>query len=347
MIKVKWVGGLLIMAFLLSCSGPRDYIICIDTSGSMSSGKRMIEKVKARLGDFVEDIKLGDSVTLVGFDTNSRVYRTYSIHDQATLQKLSAKIRSLRARGAYTDMQAMLSTLVKLSKKLQAPDRHLLVVIMSDGIDDPPPWKKKDSAVELQYLRKNSWFGYWGEPYIYYISLSKVQDTKLIKNIGRLSRQSKSITDSESAGLGEVKEDAQSQDTYRQFLAVFSLLISIFLVACVTLGIRRFLQRHKLNGTLVYYDADIGRSLSDTIDLSKLKAHSMFLGRKPGAKPKIRGFGLKQNVSLKAKVYKGSLHLKPKKKEETLFSYDHQKRKGLIGPGEKFKVGNFIFEYKK
>ena len=102
-----------------ACSRPQDYILVIDTSGSMSVGKRFIEKIKANIGDFIDDLDEGETLSLMGFDSNPRFYRTYNIRSDADRQRLLRAIRSFRARGAYTDMDAMLSSVSRLSKKVK------------------------------------------------------------------------------------------------------------------------------------------------------------------------------------------------------------------------------------
>ena len=344
--KYLWLLGLVFWTLgSLTCSRPQDYILVIDTSGSMSVGERVIEKIKANIGDFIDDLDEGETITLMGFDSNPRFYRTYKIQKDADRQRPARKVRSFKAHGAYTDMDAMLGSVSRVSKKLQVPGRQVVLVVMSDGKDDPPPWKKRKN-LRLEALEKSSWFwGLWEEPYIYYVSLGKLHDDKLRKNLTRLAPRVRRIKDSKTAGLQEVSADIEGELFSRTTLVVLS---SILLAALLALAVRWFFTRHKLSGVLEYYDADVGPSLKESFRLTKLRAHRFALGPKSGAQLKIRDFSHRQNLTLRTRSYKNLPCLKPRKKEIELFNFKRSrfKNKALISPGDQFEVGNYVFEYK-
>ena len=216
---------------------------------------------------------------------------------------------------------------------------------MSDGQDDPPPWNKRKN-LRLEALEKSNWFwGLWEEPYIYYVSLGKVQDDKLRKNLTRLAPRVRGIKDSKTAGLHELSEDMEGALSLRTTLAIVS---GAFLLALLALAGRWFLTRHKLKGVLEYYDVDTGPALRESYRLGKLRTHRFVLGPKAGAQLKIRGFAYRKNITLRSSSFKGLPCLKPRKKEVELFTFKRSRfeNKALISPGDQFEVGNYIFEYK-
>lgn len=344
----KLLGVSILALWAFSCSRPQDYILVIDTSGSMSLGERVIEKIKANIEDFTSDLELGETITLLGFDSNPRFYKTYKIQSDADRERPARKVRSLFARGAYTDMEAMLYSVSALSKKLKTPGRQLVLVVMSDGKDDPPPWKrsKNRKKLKLETLKKSNWFwGIWEEPYIYYVSLGKLQDDKLIEGLTQIAPRVQSIKDSKTAGLGEVSKDIEEELSLRSALAFLS---GLFLLALLALGLRWFLRPHKLRGVLEYYDVDVGPSLKGSFRLTKLNAHKFSIGRKTGAQLKIRGFGSSENFVLKSTSFKKLPCLRPQKKylEHIHFKRSRFESKSLISPGDQFEAGNYLFEYK-
>ena len=341
----KPIFCLLLCLFSVSCSRPQDYILVVDTSGSMSFGNRYIEKIKANIETFMDNLESGDSISLLGFDSNSRFYRTYRIRNEADRQRVVQKVRSFVARGAYTDMDSMLDFVFSFSKKLKKTSRQLVLIIMSDGKDDPPPWKKR-RTLRLEALSKGNWFSNpFDEPYIYYVSLGKLHDTKLRKNLTRLSPRVRNIKDSQTAGLEEVIQDIDTQLLLSILFIFLCSLVSLALLAC---GVYWFCTRHKLSGILEYYDIDVGPDFRERFRLSKLSKHRLVFGRKAGAQLKIRDFAHSQNLNLRATSFKGSPCLRISKKELEHFNFKRKRFEArlLVAPGDHFEAGNYIFEYK-
>ncbi len=337
------LGGAFLAILCLACSGKKDYVLVIDTSGSMRFGKQVMKKIKNNASDFMERLNTGDSVTVMGFDTTTRSYGTFSIQNKADIEKPIQKIISLQARGANTDMGVMLSSLSRLQKKLETSGRQILIVIMSDGMDDPPSWKKR-TPIQLASWDKGNWFSnLFKAPYIYYVSLGKLRNNKLIENLNRISPQVKELGDSPSAGLQEIGEDIDSLVNLRFFLYFLVILIIIVVLALVA---RRVLRKFKLRGCIEYYDTDIGPSIKSKFNLEKLDRIAFRIGRKSGVELKIRDFKAKQHLRLRTSHRKGLICLKPNKKDNELISFQKQRHKGLISQGDVFEAGNFKFEYK-
>ena len=332
------------LIFLFAFCKQEDYIIMLDTSGSMSSGDRAIEKVKANIPDFVNELDIGDSISLMSFDTKARFHKTFVIQNDADYEKVVKKFLSLKAKGTYTDMIAMLKSIKKVGEKLKKPGRRIVLIIMSDGLNDPPPWtKKKNLGINLEEIRQDNWlWGLWNEPYVYYVNLGKLKENKLPKRFKR-------VADSNTAGLKEISKDIDSENRFLSISVILVIIASLCLLGLILLLIQKFITRHKVSGSLLYHDIDVPVSMSETYPLSKTKNHSFSFGSRIGAQLKIKGIGVKENIILKASKHKGTSCLKIRNKEAKhfLFSNRNASKKNLIAPGDKFQIGNFKFEYKK
>ena len=346
------LSGLILALFCFACGGPKDYILMIDTSASMVFGERVMEKVKAGIDDFIDDLDVGDTITVMGFDTVPRLYKTYTIKNEKDKKHPIQKVLRLQAKGAYTDMGAMLNAIRKQSKKLQAEGRQLYIVVMSDGLDDPPPSRrnKKYGQIQLDFVRgSSSFFDFWNEPYVYYVSLGKLKDKKLVEKLQKLSTKTKSIQAGPdgTAALKNVSDDINRSDWYQILLVTLAILSALLLVALLVLFAYYLMNRHRLQGVLVYYDEYVGKSMSETFNMQALQQNRLLLGRKPQTDCKVRGFGIKFNLTLRARFHGNEMCLKPKAKEWELYEFEQLPRySNLIAPGEKFKVGGFVFHYK-
>ena len=390
----RFLLALLCTSFLVSCSGAKEYILMIDTSGSMAANERPLEEIKSDVVDFVGKLALGDAITLMTFDSTVKRYKTYKLNQERNRQELVDQVLALQARGAYTDVDTMLVALAKTSDELQVSGRQLYIIIVSDGLDDPPPEVRKlreDALVDLRSIEKksqvnNEWWGMQKRPYIYYLSLrdirnygvkdgakeraeektamgpfksSEVKDgaeekdkdkeklDKVKKKLSLISDQVKVVDASKERDLSQAiaMEDIGLIDYWRITLYVLSALV--FMI-CIVVICYKLYTRHKLNGSLTYCDVSLNDwNISQSFHLNKLSRHQFKLGSKMGAQLKIRDIGLKQNLSLRTKKYGELLCLKPVSKEADFYTCDSEtyKKSGLIAPGDKFTVGNYIFKY--
>ncbi len=329
------------------CSQGKDFVIVLDTSASMSSGQKVILKVKKNIPILINQLKEKDSITLVSFDTVPKIHPTQWISSERSIQKIIHQILSINARGAYTDMQRMLSVTSKTVQKLKAQGRRTYVVIMSDGLDDPPPWRKRNERIRLQWLGGgDNPFSGFRTPYLYYVSLGKLTDQNLEKNLSQYAKNVGFYRNSKTAGLQEIGKDIEEKEQRRLILFILGTISLILFILLIILLVYWFLAHHKLNGVLEFYDKDIDPSFKKSFELSKLNRNSAQFGRRPGSNIKVQGMDLKHNLSLKAYRHKNVLYLKPLKKELSFYQFGKAKKKGLISPGESFRAGGFVFNYR-
>ncbi len=338
--KKIWMLCIVFVVLGMACSGPRDYVLVVDTSKSMVMGDNVMQKLKDNMKKFVKDIRYGDTVTLMSFDAKVKEHGIYEINTSVDRDRVLKKIVALPAKGIWTDMVEMLNKLSVQAEKLQAKDRQLMVVVMTDGLDDPSPLKKRE-AIRLDKIKKK---GKWKQPYVYYVSLGKLHDKKLLENLESMSSNVKKIDGTGTAGLDEVREDINFKEMVFIGLGILGLALFVGgVIACIFW----FLTRHHTKGTLSFYHVDVGPALRKSYTLDRLNRHSFHIGRQRGADLKIRDFGSKVNLTISAKLYNGVMCLKPNQKDLPKFKFDAQRFKNLIAPGDKFEVGNHKFEYRQ
>lgn len=147
--------------------GEKDLILIIDTSLSMAGyakgSSNILPQVKQSLPQFVDQLDDDDSLTLITFDTDVKVYPTIYIEDKKNKQSLVDYIKNIKATGAWTYTSKMMKAAFQKAVELEAKDenRQRVIVIMTDTIDDPPPGKLHD-RLNVKDIAKNykdkDWF---------------------------------------------------------------------------------------------------------------------------------------------------------------------------------------------
>ena len=335
----KRASFFLLILFFFKCSGPKDYILVIDTSKSMVIGDKVMDKLLSNMPSFLNDVKIGDTVTLLSFDSNVNKHGTLEIKSNEDRNKILSKIKKLKSIGAWTDMLEMLNKLSLESSKLHREGRKQLVVVMTDGLDDPSPLKKRNN-IKLESLKNGR--GKWNKPYVYYVSLGKLHDDKLLKNLENISPNVQKIEGREDSGLGKVGKDIFKREVYWILLEIIGVLL---LIAALIKFINWFINREHPKGTLIFYNSDVGPSLKRDFILDNIPKNDFYMGRKRGANIKIREFENKDNLRFVAKTYKGVKCIKPMKKDLSKYKFINQRFKNYIAPGDKFEVGKHIFEF--
>lgn len=111
-----------------------DYVILIDTSGSMASGG-IYGEVRSSLEAFLRDLAKNDHVAIYTFD--SRVIPRY-VGQAASVSAMLAGVPYAPTPGGATDIGAAIDkALSELERGTAAPVAS--VVLLTDGAHDPPP----------------------------------------------------------------------------------------------------------------------------------------------------------------------------------------------------------------
>jgi len=157
---------------------PVDYYLVIDTSGSMADGT--IDKVKSTLPVLLQSVHLGDKVSLIRFDSDAQSVAEFTIQSDTDIAAIANEVQSLKATGLHTDIGRLIEFLKEHTRSVSEIERRQYIVILSDGIDDPPPpaskAKKntKQSKVSLSEYEAKDKLPVQ-EPFIYYVDVSNGQ----------------------------------------------------------------------------------------------------------------------------------------------------------------------------
>lgn len=129
--------------------GPKatmDLILLVDTSATMAGkagGRNIFPEVKRALKELVDASELGDNVVLISYDTDTRPRPAaviYGVQDKAALK---VEIDALNANGQWTYTAAAIERGLEEAKRLddaQGAGKHpKVVVLLTDGMNDPPP----------------------------------------------------------------------------------------------------------------------------------------------------------------------------------------------------------------
>ena len=371
-IRKQYLAVALLLTALaaVACGPDKDYLLMVDTSGSMDIQGQKLQAIKDSLPGLLEKVENGDRVTVMNFDTEIHNSNTYSIDSDADKSAVIADIEALEAKGANTEMVTMIQGLKGKLKELHAEggERTPVVMLLTDGIDDPARRREK---LDMEEFRDPEAEGA-PDPYIYYVSLGKLADPALAEKLESLSGKQVTTVDKGQAGqtnaaatdgtegagedgsgdelgLGEIAEHAD-ESIWNDTLVKYGLWGLLALGVLAILGLIAFLiykfwTRNKLIGELQYYESEINFPNKNTFRLDKLAKNSVRIGPRLGVDLRIKQLGVPKEFKFKTKVKKDRTYLKPVGRTASMVEFGKQSEAGLIGSGEDFKIGNFKFEY--
>ncbi len=217
------------------------YIIVIDTSLSMErktiDNTRVFDIALKSLSNSIYSLKRGDTVYIVDFNERVNIRPPITIKDENTKEVIYKLMSGLRPYGKWTFTYKMLEEISILIKSSNISPKNSKVIIISDGIDDPPV-KSKKYLVNLEKL--STLF----DPHqlIYYISLEKlIQTTKETKET-KLYEKLKStpqIVLLEVKNTNQLKESFEKTFSQNQTTQYYTLLgIPIILLLLTLLALR-------------------------------------------------------------------------------------------------------------
>ncbi len=340
---------------------PVDYYLVVDVSGSMAEGKvSTMEQVKQSLPGVVKVINPGDRVTIISFADMPVIESRFVIESDDDIKRVSEVVEGLNPSGRYTDMKSMLQTLAEAStdSDMAAYSRQYLIVL-SDGIDDPPPGARKNLVNLETYRSEPAGEMGSGERYIYYISLGDQEDTALKEGLSEIASGDQEVKvikgkseNGEQTGIVAVADDIEKieqkalLDEYGPYIIKGLAIIGVLLLLLLVLWLlKKLFSGPELSGILLYKEDKAG-SFPGEYKLSKVKGDVLTVGSRPGVRMKVKDLGVPGIIKLKSVKRREQTWLKPVGKSEKLIKMLTNAGNRYIEPGDKFKIGNYIFEYK-
>ncbi len=170
----KTLAGCVAVVLFLLASGPRadaegmDVVVMVDVTWSLTEQFNDIEHYL--LGTLLSDVlKNGDTFHLLWFSDHPETLITGSVTDRQSRELFRSRLKELRnlqyLYGHYTDLVAAVAYLIKFTEKLP-PDRKKLIILVTDGINDPPPGSKDNAGAEelkrifmsqAEEIKKHGW----------------------------------------------------------------------------------------------------------------------------------------------------------------------------------------------
>ncbi|MEN2998867.1 MAG: vWA domain-containing protein [Brevinematia bacterium] len=184
------------------------YIIVIDTSLSMN--RKVIDSLRVydialrSLSNSIFSLKVGEVVYVVDFNENVYVRPPIRVKDDHTKEVIYKIMTGTQPYGKWTFTYKMLKEVSQLIKESNLSPKDTKVIIISDGIDDPPV-KSKEYFVELEKL--SSLFD--PQQLIYYISLEKLLQKEASKVPSGVSSISEKLRSTYQVKVIEVEDTNQ------------------------------------------------------------------------------------------------------------------------------------------
>lgn len=360
---------LLCLLFLASCSGSKtaasgasgssgekDLIVVLDTSLSMTGdgGSNIMPQVKQSLSVFVDRLGKGDTFTFITFDEQTRVYPTVTIDNISKADVIKKYITMVEAKGMWTYTMDMLATVVAKAEEISAadPGRELMIVILTDALDDPPPAAKK-KLLNIKDIAK-------GDPkdwYIYFVNLGEFKANARMKGLAADLNKglganaqvvdakgdvAKAIETDMTKELDE-RDAAARSSLLKKFLLVVGILVLIAFLIWLILFIRK--SQLKLYGYLAYRPADMLRAEVHVFALAQAGSSIVTIGRNSLDTVKLLDFTSRKAVIIKATRFPGGI--KPVLDEDNgaEIHFVRDKKEAFLTDGDAFIAGGYQFTF--
>ena len=175
--------------------GPVDWVLVIDTSASMSGHEHgfpnIFPLVQETLQRFLPEIRGDDTLTIIVFDTDSRLVSTIpkSLRSTSDREAVAREINKLVARGAWTHTGATrskdgLSEVYSRSDK----NRPAAIILLSDGHEDVRGIQNPIRIPDAIRLIQDE-----NVPYVFYVSLGATPDPQLQQFLAAINQKAAAI----------------------------------------------------------------------------------------------------------------------------------------------------------
>lgn len=339
----------------------KDVILVLDTSLSMIGyqGKNIMDDVKKSVYTYIDSLQDGDRVTFVTFDEDLKIYPQVVIDDQNDRDIVKKYISVTEAKGEWTYTLKMLQTVFGIADTLTKDNqeqtkvnpRNVVIVIMTDGLDDPPPAKSKERFDLKKIAEQYSGNDWW----IYLVNLAEMEKSKEIsaaqqKLKAELSKISENTTFIDGQNPDKaINEDLQKdieQKEWSQFKKILPFIILVLLlILIIALVIIKRASGVKVKGSLDYWNHDLLKPEVLNVSLTALNIKSIPVGRAIMTGVRIREFESRNVFTLKAVREKGVIRIKVIPDEGLEFGFKNKDFDGYVNDGDIFSASNYSFRY--
>ena len=339
----------------------KDVILVLDTSLSMVGyqGKNIMDDVKKSVYTYIDSLQDGDRVTFVTFDEDLKIYPQIVIDDQNDRDIVKKYISMTEAKGQWTFTLKMLQAVFGIADTLtkdnqaqtQVNPRNVVIVIMTDGLDDPPPAKSREKFDLKKIAEQYSGNDWW----IYLVNLAEMQKSKEIsaaqqKLKDELAKVSENTTfidgqNPDKAINEDLKRDVEQKE-WQQFLKILPFIVlALLLLAIIVLFILKRASGVKVKGSLDYWNHELLKPEVLRASLDNLGLKNVVIGRVVTSGVKIREFESRYVFSLKAVREKGVIRIKIIANEGLEVGFKNKEFDGYVNDGDIFSASNYSFRY--
>jgi hypothetical protein len=345
----------------LRAAGNKDVILVLDTSLSMVGyqGRDIFDSVKESVYKYIDSsIQDGDRVTFITFDEDIKIYPQVIIDDRNDRDIVKKYISVTQAKGQWTHTLKMLQNVFSLADQLTKENaqkttelkRNVVIVIMSDGLDDPPPAQRKDAfnlkTISDQFAGNDWW--------IYLVNLDAMQKSpKIMEALGKFKDQLSKVSantqmldgsDPNAAINEQLRKDIErkEREQFYKLLAVAGVVL-IILIIIILIVIK--ITAIKLKGRLEYWNHELLKPDVFTISLTNYAKKQIFFGRTHECLARIRDYESRIPFSLKAVRRKGKITIKIDHPEGLELGFKNREADGYLLDGDVFSASNMSFRY--
>jgi len=337
----------------------KDLVLVLDTSLSMAGygGKNIMSRVKNSLPRFIDQLEEDDSITIITFDTDVKVYPRIVIEDESNRDVIKKYISMVEAKGKWTYTMRMIRTVFATAQKLENeyPDRERVIVVLTDALDDPPPWQGG-----AHFNIKNIAEKYSGkEWFIHFVSLGNLKQNEKVAEITKQVKENVS----EYTSLVEAQDDPEkgiSEDLTREmttmmeekresdrmfFTRPWFIAILVIIFVLLVIYFLKKLAELKVRGRLEYWNNELLEPYVEQFNLTSINSKSVFIGKGVGNHLNIRDFDVRKPVVISADRESGEVKCTVSMTGEESIEFKNREPGKFLQDGDIFTVANYTFKY--
>lgn len=347
----------------LAAGEQKDLILVLDTSLSMAGlcpgCRNIFAVVKKSLDGFVEKLEDGDSLTFITFDSVVKVYPTVYVRDDDDKEILKKYISVTEAKGPWTFTQEMMKNVFQTATNLEKKDsdRQQVIVVLTDGLDDPPPGLRHKRLniheIATAYSKKD-WF-------IYLVNLGTLKESPRLARLQKLlqenvTKYTKVVEAMEEPGkvidktlTTDIQKDLEEKRREEGGFFATPYFWALVVLAILLIGAflaRRFLQL-RVGGKLEYWDHTMMDPYTKAFDLSKHNRREVTVGRGAGNVLNIRDIEIPEPFRIVAVRDGGAVRCALRWGNAYNIYFVNREPGKFMEEGDVFKVANYTFRYIK